>query len=93
MYSRIPSDEQAAKAWFREYSIGLASVGISLGLTPIQQSELEHRLVAVCQSFDVVTATKGRFRSDTVVDRLVDPVRSRWLADHVSVQSDPWTSL
>jgi hypothetical protein len=75
MYSRIPSDEQAAKAWFREYSVGLASVGISLGLTPMQQSELEHRLVAVCRSFDVVKATKGRVRSDTVADRLVDPVR------------------
>jgi hypothetical protein len=69
MYSRIPSDEQAAKAWFREYSVGLASVGISLGLTPMQQSELEHRLGAVCRSFDVVKATKGRFRSGTVVDR------------------------
>jgi len=93
MYSRIPSDEQAAKAWFREYSVGLASVGISLGLTPLQQSELEHRLVAICRSFDAVKAAKGRFRSDTVVDRLVDPVRSRWLADHASIQGDTWTSL
>jgi len=93
MYSRLPSDEQAAKAWFREYSIGLASVGLSLGLTPMQQSELEHRLVAVCQSSDVVTVTKGRFRAATVVDPLMDPVKSRWLADHVAVQRDTWISL
>lgn len=93
MYSRIPSDEQAAKAWFREYSVGLASVGISLGLTPMQQSELEHRLVEVCHGLDVVKATKRRFRSDTVVNRLVDPVRSRWVADHLSVQSNTWTGL
>ena len=88
MYSRIPSDEQAVKAWFRDYSIGLASVGIRLGLTPTQQSELEHRLLAVCQGFDTVTAAKGRFRSDAVVDRSTDPIRSRWLADQLSLQGD-----
>jgi hypothetical protein len=90
MYSRIPSDEQAMKAWFREYSSGLASVGIRLGLTPTQQSELEHRLLAVCQSFGTVTATKERFRSNAVVDPPMDPIRTRWLDDHVSVQGDPW---
>jgi hypothetical protein len=91
MYSRIPSDEEAMKAWFRDYSSGLASVGIRLGLTPTQQSELEHRLLAVCQGFDTVTATKGSFRSNVVVDRPMDPIRSRWLNDHVSVQGDTWT--
>ena len=91
MYSRIPSDEQAVKAWFRDYSSGLASVGIRLGLTPTQQSELEHRLLAVCQRFDTVTATKGSFRSDAVVDRPMDPIRGRWLDDHISVQGGRWT--
>ena len=91
MYSRIPSDEQAVKAWFRDYSSGLASVGIRLGLTPTQQSELEHRLLAVCQGFDPATANKGRFRPDAIVDRPMDPIKSRWLDDHISVQGDPWT--
>jgi hypothetical protein len=91
MYSRIPSDEQTVRAWFRDYSSGLASVGIRLGLTPMQQSELEHRLLAVCQGFDPVSATKGSFRSGASVDRPMDPIRSRWLDDHVSVQGDPWT--
>ena len=89
MYSRIPADEHAVKAWFRDYSSGLASVGIQLGLTPTQQSELEHRLLAVCQGFDTITAIKGSFRSGAFVDRPMDPIRSRWLADHVSVQGDP----
>jgi hypothetical protein len=92
MYSRIPSDEQAVKAWFRDYSSGLASVGIRLGLTPTQRSELEHRLLEVCQRSNTVTATKGSFRPDAGVDRSMDPIRSRWLDDHVSVQGDPWTS-
>jgi hypothetical protein len=91
MYSRIPSDEEAVKTWFRDYSSGLASVGIRLGLSPIQQSELEHRLLAVCQGFDTVTATEGRFRSDAVVDRPMDPITSRWLDDHASAQGDTWT--
>lgn len=91
MYPRIPSDEQAMKAWFRNYSSGLATVGIRLGLSPAQQSELEHRLLAVvCQGFDRVTATKGSVRSKAVVDRSPDPIRSRWLDDHVSVQGDTW---
>jgi hypothetical protein len=85
MYSRIPSDELAVKAWFRDYSIGLAFVGIRLGLTPTQQSELEHRLLVVCQDLDRVAASKRRFRSDT------DPIKCRWLADHVSVQGDTST--
>jgi hypothetical protein len=86
MYSRAPSDELAVKAWFRDYSVGLAFVGIKLGLTPSQQSELEHRLLAVCQELDQ-TASKGRFRSGA------DPIRSRWLSDHVSVQDDTWTGV
>jgi hypothetical protein len=90
MYSRIPTDEEAVKVWFRDYSSGLASVGIRLGLTPPQQSELEHRLLVVCQGFDTVTATKGSFRSAAVADRPMDPIGSRWLYDHVSVQGDPW---
>src|SRR5438874_11353854 len=91
MYPRIPSDEQAMKAWFRDYSSGLASVGIQLGLTPTQLSELEHRLLAVCQSFEPAPATKGSVRSAAVVDRPTDPIRSRWLHDHISVQGDTWT--
>jgi hypothetical protein len=91
MYSRIPSDEQAVKVWFRDYSSGLASVGIRLGLTPTQQSELEHRLLAVCQCFDAVNATKGSFRSGAVVHLPVDPIRSRWFDDQVSVQGATWT--
>jgi hypothetical protein len=92
MYSRLPSDEQTVKVWFRNYSSGLAIVGIRLGLSPAQQSELEDRLVAVvCQGFDTVTATKGSVRSKAVVDRSTDPIRSRWLDDHVSVQGDTWT--
>ena len=87
MYSRIPSDELAVKAWFRDYSVGLAFVGIRLRLTPTQQSELEHRLLAVCQELDKVAPSKGRFRSDA------DPIRSRWLDDHVSVQGDSWTGV
>ena len=92
MHSRIPSDEQAMKAWFRDYSIGLASVGIRLGLTPLQQSELEQRLLAVCHRFDTVAAARRSVRS-TVVDRPMDPISGRWLDDHVSVQGDPWTSV
>jgi hypothetical protein len=87
MYSRIPSDELAVKAWFRDYSIGLAFVGIKLGLTAIQQSELEHRLLVVCQDLDRVAASKRRLRSGA------DPIRSRWLADHVAVQGEPWAGV
>jgi len=85
MYSRIPSNELAVKGWFRDYSIGLAFVGIRLGLTPTQQSELEHRLVLVCQDLERVAVRKGRLRTDA------DPIRSRWLADHVSVQGNALT--
>jgi hypothetical protein len=91
MYSRIPSDEEEVKAWFRNYSSGLASVGIRLGLTRPQQSELEHRLLAVCQDSDTATATKGSFGSNAAVNRPMDPINSRWLDDHASVQGDPWT--
>jgi hypothetical protein len=88
MYLRIPSDEEAVRAWFRDYSSGLAAVGIKLGLSPTQQSELEHRLFAVCQDSGNVASTKARFRSDAAVDLSTDPIRSRWLADHVSVQGE-----
>jgi hypothetical protein len=88
MYSRIPSDEEAVKAWFRNYSNGLASVGIRLGLTSAEQCELEHRLVAVCPHFNIVTSTNGSFKYDVVVVRPIDPIKSRWLDDHVSVQGD-----
>ena len=87
MYSRIPSDEQAVKAWFRDYSIGLAFVGIRLGLTPTQQSELEHRLLAVCRDLEKIAARKRRFRSDA------DPIRRRWLADQLSVQGETWAGV
>jgi hypothetical protein len=88
MSSRIPSNEQAMKAWFRDYSSGLASVGIRLGLTPTQQSELEQRLLAICQSLERVRARKRSVRSGAVIDRPVDPIRRRWLDDHVSVQGN-----
>jgi hypothetical protein len=88
MYSRLPSDEQTVKAWFRDYSIGLAAVGIKLGLSPTQQSELEHRLFAVCQGSGDVAPTKARFQSGAVIDRLTDPIRSRWLAEHVLAQGE-----
>jgi len=91
MYSRIASDEQAVKAWCRHYSSGLASVGIRLGLTRPQQSELEHRLLAVCQDFDPATAAKGGFESEPAIDRPMDPIKGRWLDDHVPVQGDTWT--
>jgi len=85
MYSRIPSDELAVKAWFRNYSAGLAFVGIRLDLTPTQQSELEHRLVVACQDLDRIAPGPGHFRFGA------DPIRSRWDADHVSVQGDTRT--
>lgn len=88
MYSRLPSDEQAVQAWFRDYSSGLASVGIKLGLSATQQCELEHRLLAVCRESGTVAPTRGRFRSGAVVDLSKDPIRSRWLADHISVQRE-----
>jgi len=91
MYSRLSSDEQAVKAWFRHYSSGLASVGIRLGLTPPQQSELEHRLLAVCQDSDTATATKDASDPTPWSDRRMDPIKSRWLDDHVSVQGDTRT--
>jgi hypothetical protein len=87
MYSRIPSDELAVKAWFRNYSIGLAFVGLKLGLTPTQQSELEHRLLVVCQDLDKGAGSKRRVKAGA------DPVRSRWLADHVAVQGETWTGV
>lgn len=86
MYSRLPSDEQAVQAWFRDYSIGLASVGIKLGLSATQQSELEHRLLAVCQGSGPIAPARGRFRSGAAVDRPTDPIRSRWLVDQISAQ-------
>jgi hypothetical protein len=87
MYSRIPSDEQAVKAWFRDYAIGLAFVGIKLGLTPTQQSELELRLLAACRDIEEVSAGKKCCGPGA------DPMRSRWLADHVSVQGETWTGV
>jgi hypothetical protein len=91
MSLRIPSDEQAVIAWFRDYLSGLASVGIRLGLTARQQSELEHRLLAVCQRpGKVILATKRGPKSRAVVCRLSDPIENRWLNDHVSVQGEAW---
>lgn len=91
MHSRIPSDEEAVKAWFRDYSSGLASVGVRLGLSRTQQSELEHRLLAVCHRPGAIIATKRGLRSEALVDRLPDPIKSRWLHDHLSAQGGPWT--
>ena len=90
MASRIPSDEQAVVAWFRDYLSGLASVGIRLDLTATQQSEMKHRLLAVCHGRGKVVATKRRRKSGAVVARLPDPIERRWLADHVSVQGETW---
>jgi hypothetical protein len=93
MYSRTPSDEQAVKSWLRDYSGGLASVGIKLSLTSTQQCEMEHRLLAVYQRFDTVTAIQGSFKADTFVDRPMDPIRGRWLHDHIFVQGGRWTYM
>lgn len=90
MSSRISSDEQAVIAWFRDYLSGLASVGIRLGLTATQRSELEHRLLAVYHGPRKVVAMKRGPKSRPVVDRFPDPIESRWLDDHVSVQADSW---
>lgn len=91
MYSRIPPDEEAVKTWLRAYSSGLASVGVQLGLSRRQQSELEQRLIAACRGPGRIIATKERLRAAAVADRLLDPIRSRWLSDHLSAQGDPWT--
>jgi hypothetical protein len=90
MSSRIPSDEQVVIAWFRDYLIGLASVGIRLDLTATQQSELEHRLLAVCQRPGKVIAARRGPKSRAVVHRRSDPIENRWLDDHVSVQGETW---
>jgi hypothetical protein len=90
MYLRIRSNKQAVKIWFRDYSSDLASVGIRLGLTSTQQSELEHRLVAVCPSFDKTTATKRSFEASASVDRAMDPIKRRWLDDQASRQGGTW---
>lgn len=89
MYSRLPSNEQVVKAWFRDYSSGLSSVGIQLGLTPRQQAELEHRLMAVCRDVDRAARTKEN-PGLTGVDGpcLDDPIKSRWVDDQASVQGD-----
>jgi hypothetical protein len=68
MYSRLPSNEQVVKAWFRDYSSGLSSVGIKLGLTPTQQAELEHRLLAVCRAVDWGAVTPRRFPPESHQD-------------------------
>jgi hypothetical protein len=98
MYSRIPPDEEAVKAWLRAYSSGLASVGVRLGLSRRQQSELEHRLLVACRGPGGMIATKEGLRAASVVEcrsalagRLLDPIRSRWLSDHLSAQGDPST--
>jgi hypothetical protein len=90
MSSRIPSDEQAVIAWFRDYLSGLASIGIRLNLTATQQSELKLRLLAVCQRPGKVIATKRGPKSRVVISRLSDPIENRWLDDHVSVQGETW---
>jgi hypothetical protein len=83
MSSRIPSDEQAVIAWFRDYLSGLASIGIRLNLTATQQSELKLRLLAVCQRPGKVIATKRGPKSRAVISRLSDPIENRWLDDPV----------
>jgi hypothetical protein len=86
----IRSNEEAVKFWLRDYSSDLACVGIRLGLTPTQQSELEHRLVAVCPGFDKTTAAKRSFAASALVDRAMDPIKRRWLHDQASRQGDTW---
>ena len=88
MSSRLPSNEQVVKAWFRDYSSGLFSVGIKLGLTPTQQSELEHRLMAVCRDIERVAVTKANLRLNGVDSVCLDPIKIRWVDDHVSVQGE-----
>lgn|GEM_PF-6566782 len=90
MYSRLPSNAQVVEAWFRHYSSGLSSVGIQLGLTPTQQSELEHRLMAVCRDVDRGGATQENLGLDGADGARLDPIKIRWVDDNVSVQGDTW---
>jgi hypothetical protein len=76
------------KAWFRDYSSGLSSVGIQLGLTPTQLAELEHRLLAVCREVQRVAVTKANLGLNGVDAAPLDPIKTRWVDDHVSVQGD-----
>jgi len=77
--SSVLSDEEAVKAWLRDYSGELLSVGIKLGLTPEQQTELQNRLLSIRQSFDGITAIRGTFSSDWAShQRKNDPMKRRW---------------
>ena len=81
--SSVLSDEEAVKAWLRDYSGELLSVGIKLGLTPEQQTELQNRLLSIRQSFDGITAIRGSFSDDWAShQRKNDPMKRRWFDEH-----------
>ena len=76
----VLSDEEAVKAWLRDYADELLSVGIRLGLTDEQKTELQNRLVSIRQGFDAITAIRGSFSSDLASFRPAnDPMKLRWL--------------
>jgi hypothetical protein len=79
----VLSDEEAVKAWLRDYAGELLSVGIRLGLTAEQQTELQNRLVSIRQGFEAISAIKGSFSSDLALHQPKnDPMKLRWLEEH-----------
>ena len=85
----IRSDEEAVKAWLRDYSGELLSVGIELGLTPTQLQRLQDRLLSIQQGFEEVTAIKANFRSALVPPQPKnDPMMRRWRNEHRYKQSE-----
>jgi len=88
-HSSVLSDEEAVKAWLRDYSGELLSVGIKLGLTEEQQAELQDRLVSIRQSFDAITAIKGSFCSDGASHQPTnDPMKRRWLDEQIEITAE-----
>lgn len=88
-YSSILSDEEGVKAWLRDYSGELLSVGIELGLTADQQTALQNHLVSVRQGFDAMTTIKTNFQSDLASHRSeTDPINLRRLNEHKYQQSE-----
>jgi hypothetical protein len=77
--SPVRSDEEAVEVWLRDYSGKLLSVGIKLGLTAAQQTELQTRLVSRRQGVDAITGIRGSFCSNrTVRQPENDPMKMRW---------------
>jgi hypothetical protein len=81
--SSVLSDEEVVKAWLRDYASELLSVGIKLGLTAEQLTELQNRLVSIPHGLDATPSIKGSFSSDLASRRPTkDPMKLRWLAEH-----------